>query len=458
VQKKLAAVVCACLCSFVSVTVGLAGKVWQVFGREDGLPGDYVSALFEASDGSIWIGFWDDGAGLCRYKDGEFVAYGALEWDPSDPNHPFGPEAISKVAAIAECCGTIWAGENRLYGRVIYLEGGLWRYGGWAGWGARAVAQGHDPVMGEVLLVSATDHVYKAPCPGHDVRSEFVWGPGMIEIFYSVLPASDGNIWLSVSPFGIYVVTYSGEIVDHYSGRGKLVEDGEGRIWAAGGRQGISGEVHGSPLYLIENGECTEIQGPIADAWWLDIAVSSEHDIMVLLLLTTDELVCVLHGGEWKTYGWGDGIPGIPVCTIVDSLGNIWVGTRSGLAVLWRAPVTGPTFLGVRTDRRTYAAHDEMRVLADLAHEGEAVRVDLYVALQTPSGELLFYPPLPGGMVPCITGLHIPDGASFQGYELFSLTLPDLPEGTYRWFAALTYAGTMDLASNIASCEWEFEK
>jgi len=83
--------------------------------------------------------------------------------------------------------------------------------------------------------------------------------------------------------------------------------------------------------------------------------------------------------------------------------------------------------------------------------------VDLYVAIETPDGELLFYPGFGTSWSCFLPGLHIEAETAVENYQLFSLTVPDLPAGIYRWFAACTDAGTMDFASNIASCEWQFE-
>jgi hypothetical protein len=55
---------------------------------------------------------------------------------------------------------------------------------------------------------------------------------------------------------------------------------------------------------------------------------------------------------------------------------------------------------------------------------------------------------------PFASNLELPAGLDLRDYELFTLTLPDLPEGTYQWHAALTDAGTMNFASNIACCPW----
>ncbi len=140
--------------------------------------------------------------------------------------------------------------------------------------------------------------------------------------------------------------------------------------------------------------------------------------------------------------------------------GDVWFASRNaGVGVLrgWFAPSGPPILLDVATDETHYSATDLMRVSIDLMSDAADSRtVDFYVALELPSGALLFYPSFWTEMTPFLSGVQIPADTHLEGYDLFSLTLPDLPAGTYRWFAACTHAGTMDFASNIASCEWEF--
>ena len=115
-------------------------------------------------------------------------------------------------------------------------------------------------------------------------------------------------------------------------------------------------------------------------------------------------------------------------------------------------------FVGIAADGHQFTRGKSIRVGIDLVAEGEARTVDFYVGLELPSGELLFYPTFGAGMASFMSGVEIPADTHIENYELFSLTLPDLAPGTYRWYAACTHAGTADYASNIASCEWEFVK
>ena len=178
--------------------------------------------------------------------------------------------------------------------------------------------------------------------------------------------------------------------------------------------------------------------------------------------------IFTFDGKGWERYDVPeDGILSRVKDVLIDSKGVIWVGMcgspspedemPGGVWVLRRSLPALPMFLGVKTDASQYVPGGVMRVSLDLVGEGEARTVDLYVALETPSGELLFYPMFGTAMAPFLAGIEIPADTHIEDYELFSLTLPDVPAGTYRWYAACTHAGSMDFASNIASCEWQFE-
>ncbi|MBN2208430.1 MAG: hypothetical protein JW759_03955 [Candidatus Coatesbacteria bacterium] len=115
-------------------------------------------------------------------------------------------------------------------------------------------------------------------------------------------------------------------------------------------------------------------------------------------------------------------------------------------------------FLGVETDAARYKFEETMRLAVDLVADGKARTVDLYVALEMAGGAVYFYPSWSGLAEPFLTGIHIPPQAHIEDCPLFTITLPDLPAGTYRWYAACTHAGTTEFASNIASSEWKFSK
>jgi len=420
------------------------GDQWQVLTVEDGLLDNGISALFQSEDGCIWIGSYDLAAtGVCRYDNGVITQHTEYERVGTPPVWWWpGPHRIRR---ISECCGTIWIAHQ---GGLSALVDGLWR---------RMIAStlifsvraGLMATQGETLVAAWAWHgVVINPCDDE----------GWITILESNLdarpqryiteafPDSHGRIWCdAIGMGGTLVIDYEGEVLEEYPyGNVDYAEDAEGRIWAAG-----------RGLYVNDGTTFVPVPAPlIPDVWWWDIEFSADDDLMVIVCR---DAACILDGEDWSVNWHDDTLPGRPQCALVDRDNNIWVGTENGLAVLWReAPPPMPIFLGIEVDGDEYRGGDSMTASLDLLNSMDRT-VDLYVALETPGGELLFYPGFGTSWSCFLSGLHIEAETAVENYQLFSLTLPDLPAGTYRWFAACTHAGTMDFASNIASCEWEFE-
>ncbi|MCD6328386.1 hypothetical protein J7M28_12665, partial [bacterium] len=177
-------------------------------------------------------------------------------------------------------------------------------------------------------------------------------------------------------------------------------------------------------------------------------------------------VISVFDQYHWKPYvcpfkGW-DGATNI----IMDRKGDIWIphgnpglsSWGSGVWVLCRDESAPAISLYIATNESNYLSGDSMTVSIELISDADDSRtVDFYVALEMVSGELLFYPSFGPTMAPFVEGVEIPAYTHLDDYQLFSLSLPSLPAGTYRWFAAFTHAGSMNFASNIASCEWQVE-
>lgn len=100
----------------------------------------------------------------------------------------------------------------------------------------------------------------------------------------------------------------------------------------------------------------------------------------------------------------------------------------------------------------------EMHVLtARLKNSGLTKTMDLYVALQTPDGSLLFGPDLTPTFAPCFDDYELPRHADVWPVMLCSKSLKGLPRGAYRWFVAFSDAQSFNLISSIAQIEWELE-
>jgi len=101
---------------------------------------------------------------------------------------------------------------------------------------------------------------------------------------------------------------------------------------------------------------------------------------------------------------------------------------------------------------------DELSVLASCENAGEAITVDIYLAVTLPSGDVFYFPD--GSLsAPFISGVTIPESASFDDIEVFSSEmLPGLAAGEYHWMFAATTPGTHDvLAYSEASCRLGYD-
>jgi len=433
------------------------GVVWQNLTQEDGLISNRAHSLSESADGSVWIGTF--GVGLNQYIEGEL-----LTWDEGTS---WLPDDIMGICEDAQ--GAIWC--LSYHEGCGFLESGMWHEGftlDWDGVPGVQLAQGgiacgpdgrlwagfaegikwYDPQTGE------GQKVWTSPRYSH---IDFWGAPHFLYV------TSAGRIWFCSKELdgqdNLYEMDDTGSILRVFPGLwGTVAEAPDGTIWYgdqhdwsnlgimrlegdefvyAGPPEGYPASVVRGPISISETGELV-CNGYDPEAW----AVISTFD-----------------GESWQPYPCpfkgAISIRGL----IIDRHGDIWLANRfAGVWVLHRDESAREISLDIATNESSYSCGDLMAVSIDLVSDGDDGRtVDFYVALQMPSGELLFYPSFGTEMTPFVSGVQIPSGTHLENHELFTITLPDLPEGTYRWHAACTRAGTMDFASNIASCEWQFE-
>ena len=168
------------------------------------------------------------------------------------------------------------------------------------------------------------------------------------------------------------------------------------------------------------------------------------------------------QGGFWydnSDWRWID--IGVPVNDIaVDPTdGDVWFGTNDGVYVMRGGPEAWPP-VWIELEAAQLAHPDGATpslLLLGSAEFQMDLRLDLYVALELPDGTLLFAPSWTPSMAPLVSGLEVPIGLNIEDLPLVTLDTAGVPAGRYRWFAACTHAGSMEFASNIASCEWQFE-
>ncbi|HUT04920.1 MAG TPA: hypothetical protein VM163_13620 [bacterium] len=108
------------------------------------------------------------------------------------------------------------------------------------------------------------------------------------------------------------------------------------------------------------------------------------------------------------------------------------------------------TSLDVNTDATGYFAGDVLTVsLSAINMTLVEAEVDLYLALEVPSGEFLFYPGWPVELAPAISGVVLSGGARVGPVDFLKIGLPSSSqpiEGLHRYrvHAGLAAAGTLD--------------
>jgi len=334
---------------------------------------------------------------------------------------------------------------------------------------------------------------------------------------FCVLGARNGDLWVGAS-WWIGRYSFEDRLWRFFNGFSvrtlgddayALAEEGGGTVWVATYHQVCRAE---------DRGERWSYYSPVRHSHFRDVAVLADGRKMVVgwqdspgpgedrafILATNDgsrwtRITPEISPpfGEWARFR----------CVTADPDGGVWIGTRQGAlfwsGVDWRwvwawyspegAPLTGQTGeaditdIAVGADGQVAFASAgcgvgvlrsglsgrpiawlqlggslgsdvaAWRLEASGAFEMDS-RLDLYVAVVRPNGSALFAPGFGSDVSPFFSNVLVRAGRWFEGLELLELEAGALGPGRYTWFAACTYAGTMDLASNIASCEWQFEE
>jgi hypothetical protein len=98
--------------------------------------------------------------------------------------------------------------------------------------------------------------------------------------------------------------------------------------------------------------------------------------------------------------------------------------------------------MNIYTDRSVYRAGDTMTVRLSLVNpQHTSVEVDVYVAVQFPSGQLLFFPSGGTAPVPLATDVTIDPLLEVFDLTILTYTFGGDPTGDYTWFALVIPAG-----------------
>jgi len=408
---------------------------WERFTSSDGLGGNDVTVVYVDKLDVPSVGF-SNTHGISRYEEGRFVHY-------VDGRSPYAVTDMSQ--GFAE--GPLWT--------AMLLGCGIHQFGN-VDTGFRNYCEMTFSVHAQpdgTVWIAGFDGLIRYLSGSWT----YFWGSPYWDYNYApweLLVASDGKIWLMTGfRQRRYLITLDeeGNIIRQIETSkllGRLAEDSLGRVWIAG-----------SSLWVYDNGdfkrELLPGLSPGEPANLREIDIRDDR-----ITVCGDSGVFVRDMGVWAHYDLPEDWPETYARSVsIDSNGDLWLGLQNaGVAVLrLDEGASRPIFVGIEVNGCEYTLGQAMRVSIDLASDGSHTStVDLYIALEMASGELLFYPSFGTEMTPFLSGAEIPADTHVEDHELFSLTLPGQPAGTYRWLAACTDAGTMQFASNIASCEWQF--
>ena len=460
---------------------------WDILTTEDGLLNGLPWAVFCSLDGSVWISYVSDG--VTQWKDEKLVG-----WSNAGANDV--PTDVTDFCEDRD--GTLWC-ITRSDG-CWYLRDGAWFKEDefaylWPPFGAVPAL----PREGDTIQMGIDGRLWAAFGAGimwfdpETRQSEVVWETPRRwdwDFYYcpeKMLVSSQHGIWFE-SGDDVLQIGYNGRLLSTNLGFesegyreafGFFAEDPSGQVWFSGTIMKSVFE-YVSGLFCLEEDGWGSFQPPGGVAGGDGpVFISFRGEMLVRGAVQGSAGNATgfwtWNGKEWSFYETPFEKPYYSRSVAIDLSGNLWVpgigpflSEGPGIAVCQRnllvhggLQITIATVVAGASLRSSYGQGDQMGLLLDLTAdatlEGEARTVDLYVSLELPSGELLFYPMFGTEMAPFLAGIEIPADTHLEDYELFSLMLPDLPAGTYRWFAACTHAGSMEFASNIASCEWQFE-
>jgi hypothetical protein len=126
--------------------------------------------------------------------------------------------------------------------------------------------------------------------------------------------------------------------------------------------------------------------------------------------------------------------------TAVDTSGHESVCSAFASAVA-RDGVQPPR-LDIYTDRSVYSPGQTMNVRLSLVNPlNVSVNVDVYVAVQLPGGQLLFFPGFGMTPAPFMTSLLLGPLFAVSDFPILTYTFGSEPVGAYTWYAVLTPPG-----------------
>ena len=422
----------------------------QQYTEEDGLGGSLVEWVGVESDGTKWFGYSSPSKGVTRFDE--------MNWD----TFPLGQ---SFTDMTLDSHGRVWVallftpgfaylenGHFHLLPHVVPTikcasavmldpQGNLWG-GGYGG----GVSRGDISFVGQCRNVCQQGMGWTFwETDGIPLRFDLdlqgrVWLAGLYGLFRQSL---DGKTWEQIGEIdqnGVY---------NYY----EVLVSQTGRVWVSRRLNREAG-----PLSVFYSDDAPDYL-----KWeQLDFPILLESGANILNSVAMSEGVwfryqdgaMCYHDLDWRLFPFHTHV----VCAAEDgTTGDVWFGTNDGVYVMRGGPDAWPPVWvelepGVEESRgaQAFTLTGEAEFQMDLS-------LDLYLAVQLPDGTILYAPNWTPSMTPSASSVDVPIGLTLEGYPILELDFTAVPTGTYRWYAAFKHAGTMDFASNIASCEWKVE-
>jgi ligand-binding sensor domain-containing protein len=308
--------------SYGNGLVRLHQETITVFNKDDGLPSDFVWAIQEDKEGTLWVG--TEHGGIAWFENGRFKRLDQI--GASD-------EIISAI--LPDKDGGVWIGSHHS-GLLHWLD-------------HRMVSYPTGPANeSEAILAMALDHdrgIWIGTENGkllYFKNNQFqkVSADGLTGVqIQKLLVDRDGILWIGTFGSGLgrlvngnltMLTRETGLPDDEIWG---LVEDDEGYLWIAtrGG------------LFQLKDGEFTTFdkqEGLSDDSVW---AVTQSTD--GALWIGTDRGLNRFQNGTLNLFTAANGLPGSAIWSLAsDSAGNVWAGTSSsGIAGLLNGKILSIT-------------------------------------------------------------------------------------------------------------------
>jgi signal transduction histidine kinase/ligand-binding sensor domain-containing protein len=317
----------------------------DLFGRTDGLSGDYVTALFEDREGSIWVATMN---GLDRFREAAVVTY--------SENQGLSSGRVRSVLASAD--GSVWIGTSDGLNRwsngqmTVYRPRRAPRKAGGMAFTSRNVREINGAGMPDAVdaMLEASDHrVWLSTTGGVGFleNDRFIVVPGVPGGFVrGILEDSQKSLWFAYPKAGLFRVNRAARDVEQFGL--DTLERNDPIMAVAGDPSG-----HGVWLGFFQGGVSYFGDGRVRTAYraadgLADGRVSSLYtDPSGALWVAADGGLSRLKNGRIDTLTSRNGLPCDRVGWVSeDAARSLWLGTACGLVRIARPEIdawTGAT-------------------------------------------------------------------------------------------------------------------